>query len=226
VPIYENANLKSHLHLNDHTLRSPGSVYLEHYLGKTDTHNFRENRKRSMLYKERILGTTVSLGQDPDLEKGSVGGRDFKKIETIDKEFLEAHRIYQENKSSVERQNVDVTKGLEPLHPALRSMLPRYDGVRRDDNSDLYRSLRRSYIKMGDRPDHYSHSIDVTAPESIVQAKKDYVQTRRDFQQIKVLNKYGNIQGAFLGVGATSPIAGGAPIRKSPSPLRLGAQFI
>lgn len=75
---------------------------------------------------------------------------------------------------------------------------------------------------MGDRPDVDIITNDIQPAEAVTRTKKDFAQTRRDFQQIKVLNKYGNIQGAFLGVGAQSPISGGAPIRKSPSPPKFG----
>lgn len=78
--------------------------------------------------------------------------RDYIKIESIDQVFQESHKIQQTNKTIVERQNVDVMihNGTDPK-PAERSTFPKHDGVRPQDNRGLYHSLKRSYLKMGDR---------------------------------------------------------------------------
>lgn len=102
VPIYKNRNMKNHMNLQEGGGGTTTSLYLEQFLGRLDTKNYSENKQRSMLYKERILNTTVSLGQDPDPIKTSIKGRDYTKIDTIDKDFIEAHRIGVENKQKVE----------------------------------------------------------------------------------------------------------------------------
>lgn len=96
----------------------------------------------------------LGLDNDPELIKNTVTGKEYTKIDNVDLNYLENLKLRNANKNSIERQNVDVTvhEGIEVQSPT-RFILPDYKGVKKDDNTKLYHSLRRSYLKMGERPD-------------------------------------------------------------------------
>ena len=48
--------------------------------------------------------------------------------------------------------DINSFSGMEALPPR-RNLLPSYEGIRKPDLSKLYHSLRRSYVKIGDRSD-------------------------------------------------------------------------
>ena len=50
----------------------------------------------------------------------------------------------------MEKQNVNVMKNEGfVMHPAVRNLYPTYTGIKMTDNRNLYQSLKRSYVRMG-----------------------------------------------------------------------------
>jgi hypothetical protein len=96
-PDYDNENKKNHISIRRPTDEgsSLATVYLDYHQGRHDHKSFLDNKKRSIFYKERLLQQQHDLGldRDPDHLKASVLKRDFKKIETVDEHFQEAHKI-------------------------------------------------------------------------------------------------------------------------------------
>lgn len=106
------------------------------------------------------------------------------------------------NKSSVERQHVDVTvqPGVDPKVASKRSLLPSYRGHKRPDNRALFHSLKRSYVRLTDSLENSSSGLrDISPEERTAMHREQYALTKRNFSKNRQLNKYGNIESAFGG---------------------------
>ena len=108
------------------------------------------------------------------------------------------------NKSSIERQNVDVTvqPGVDPRQTSKRTLLPSYRGHKRPDNRALFHSLKRSYVRLTEgssleKSSSGLHLRDISPEERTAMHREQYALTKRNFSKNKQLNKYGNIESAF-----------------------------
>lgn len=81
----------------------------------------------------------------------------------------------------------------------MRYPLPAYNGVRPDDNSGLYHSLKRSYIRMFEkRHGEEDFNRDVSpGPDQLEKIKEVYITGKREFKTIKTFNHMGNVSTAF-----------------------------
>lgn len=87
LPAFENRNLKQHLHFP--STETHGSVYYEFHRGARDDRQTKENRERSLLYKERLRSHNHDLGKDndPDLHRYSVKKKAYKAHQGVRQQY-------------------------------------------------------------------------------------------------------------------------------------------
>ena len=129
-----------------------GSVYYEFHRGARDEKQTKENRERSLLYRDRLRSHNHDLGKDndPDLHRYSVKKKAYKAHHGVRQQYQDSMKQLSLNKSSVERQNVDVTvqPGIDRKTTSKRNLLPSYRSHKRPDNRALFHSLKRSYVRL------------------------------------------------------------------------------
>jgi hypothetical protein len=72
--------------------------------------------------------------------------------------------------------------------------------VRPDDNSGLYHSLKRSYIRMFEKrhgEDEYNRDVSPAGPDHLEKIKEVYITGKKEFKTIKTFNHMGNVSTAF-----------------------------
>eukprot|EP00347_Sterkiella_histriomuscorum_P004485 403360285 len=199
---FENRNTVQHLKFDadPNPAANLSSVYLNYHTsdtGKVDSKLIQENKDKTVFYKDRILNSQINLGDELDPKpKNTVGREDYSRYEEVDKSYLDQLKKREENKALIEKQNMNIFQhqGHDQMNAQRMNKSPSQFGVRKDDNKELFKSLKKSYLHMGheEMPQETSNKQAYSSVDT-KQNFNMYSEKKQNFQKIKENNRNGKV---------------------------------